>query len=126
MQNKNHRQLIISTRKWYKTIKSIYCPALSANIIFNSKGFRHLLYNGLGHARDKKESVRRFELLPSVIEIIKKAKNISEYRSESNVGSKDSIEYWSIKETSEHGRTTIILRRIGNDNIAFYSVWRKK
>lgn len=129
MNGENYKEFIIRRRIWYKTIKHCYCPALKQNIVFNSKGFQHLLFDGLGHARSNKERVYRLKLLSFVVTVIKKCQKIHEYTKPtySNKLGKN-IEYWVLKESVNKQKliVTVILRRIGDGNIIFYSVWSKQ
>lgn len=118
-----YKKFIEEKRAWYKTIGKCYCPVLKTDVIFNSKGFRHLLYNGLGKARSNNERIYRLRLLPLVIPIIKTVEIVTEY----SVFSDKNVEYWMLQKVvgKKNHKVSIILRRIGNGNITFYSVWKK-
>jgi hypothetical protein len=129
MSYKSYQELLNEKRVWYKAAKQSYCPILNANIIFNSKGFHHLLFDGLGHPRVHKERMYRLGLLPLVIPVLKTAVNISEYVPQTYSKKHNKlVEYWILKETVGKQKTlvTVVLRRIGSGNITFYSVWKKR
>ncbi len=111
------QKFIEETKRWYKTIRKVYCPVLKSDVIFNSKGLYHLRYNGLGHARTKEEYLRRLSLLSEAIRIINSAQSI--YNTEARViGNKTEI-YLALKP----GSVEVVLRKTGSGPIIFYSVF---
>ena len=97
-------------------------------IIFNSKGFRHLKYDGLRHARSRKEQMYRVELIPLIKPVIAKETKTSKYTPKTYSKSLDKyVEYWRLKEVVGKQKTTvtIVLRKVGAGNITFYSVWKR-
>jgi hypothetical protein len=123
-----YKKFIAEKRAWYKTIGKCFCPVLKEDVVFNSKGFRHLLYNGLGRARSNKERVYRLKLLPLVVPIIRTIKVVAEYKkSEHSVSLEKDVEYWMLQTFVGKGnhKVSIILRRIGSGKVTFYSVWKK-
>jgi len=119
MSQDKYKKLLEQRRIWYKTLKKCFCGALGKDIIFNSKGFYHLLYDGKGHGRTNKERLDRLEVLIFVPTLLKEIINISEYNY-------SGIYYWKLQgyAGSECIPVTIILRKIGNGEIIFYSVWK--
>ena len=125
----NHKELFKKGKAHYKRIKKCCCPVLKEYIFFNSKGFHHLKYDGLGHARTRKEQMYRIGLIPLIKPVIENAKKVSLYTQSTYSASLDKyVEYWELKEIvgKQHITVTVILRRIGTGNITFYSVWKKK
>jgi hypothetical protein len=57
---------------------------LEAEVVFNSQGFRHILYDGEGRPRSLQDRIRRLNLLPLAIPIIKRAREIHERRVQGN------------------------------------------
>jgi len=43
MDYKSYKLLLEDRRRWYKTIGKVYCPCLKEDVIFNSKGFYHIM-----------------------------------------------------------------------------------
>ena len=121
------KYLINYLRKWYKTVKSVYCPALKENIIFNSKGLYHLKYDGKGIARPEKEYSKRIKLLPLAIPVIKTSTNILTHERRYQGESGKYTDYWSLRQLVGRGRisVTVILRKTGDGPIIFYSVFKK-
>lgn len=123
----SYQELIRERRAWYKIIKKVYCPCLKEDIIFNSKGFYHLRYDSSGKARSKKEQMYKVGLLPLVIPAIRCAKKIYQHTNCYSKKLNKYVEYFSLKEITGKQKTTVtvVLRRIGNGNITFYSVMKK-
>lgn len=116
-------------RAWYKTVGKVWCPILNQYVIFNSKGFSHLRYDSFGKERSKSEQKYKLGLLPLVIPVITNATNIYDYKKEQY--SKPLGKYyeiWELKEFAGRRKATVsvVLRRIGDGNITFLSVWKKK
>lgn len=124
-----YQELLKERRAWYKNVKKVYCPILGEDIIFNSKGFYHLRYKSGGHERNRKVQMYKLGLLPLVIPVIKSAKKIHDYKK--GKYSKPLGKYYEIWELREivgqqNTLVSVVLRRIGNGNISFLSVWKKK
>jgi len=128
MSKLSYQELIKQRRAWYKSIKKVYCPCLKEDVVFNSKGFYHLKYDSFGKARSRKERMYKIGLLPLSIPVIVSAKKI--YRWTSKYYSKKFnkyIECWALKEVAGKQKTivTVVLRRIGNGHLVFYSIMKK-
>jgi hypothetical protein len=116
-------------RAWYKSIKEVFCPILGENIVFNSKGFHHLSFDGTGRKRTIKEQKYKMGLLPLVIPVIKNSNRIFKYEKERYSKSLGKyFEIWVLQEIVGKNNVTVfvVLRRIGTGNITFLSVWKKK
>ena len=75
-------ELKVSTREVYNNVGKIFCPILNVDIVFNAKGFHHLLYKPDGTARDVNEVIYKLKLFPLAIPVIKNAIGISEERND--------------------------------------------
>ncbi len=118
----------------YLLTKKIYNPYFKQDIILNSDGFHHLQFSAR-RERDKHEQLLKFSLLPLAFDIVKKSGTLQEYRKIlSPIGSKSKrdgaiimkqIEYWAFIAITGKNNTVkvrVILRRIGDGNIIFWSV----
>lgn len=124
-----YEELVREKRVWYKAVGKSYCPILKQDVFFTSKGFNHLMYDGLGHARSRKEKMYRLGLLPLAIPVLKCTTNIDHYMPPAYSKSLNkNVEYWTLRAVVGKGNAlvTVILRRIGTGNIAFHSIWKKK
>ena len=125
----NFSDFIQEKRVWYKTVGKVYCPILNQYVVFNSKGFYHLRYDSHGKRREMSEQKYKIGLLPLVIPVIQLATSIADYKKEQY--SKPLGKYYEIWELKEIvGRqkalVSVVLRRIGDGNITFFSVWKKE
>lgn len=124
-----YKKFVEEKRDWYKKIGKCYCPILKVEVIFNSKGFRHLLYDGLGRSRSVKEQIHRLSLLPLALLVIELATSITEHKkSEYSKILNKRIEYWMLQEIvgNQGACIVVILRKVGDGNVIFYSVWKKR
>ena len=97
----------------------VFCPALKECVYFNSKGFYHLKYSGLGKTRPLKERISRLNLIYQAPYLLKTVENISEFREIKN------IKYWELRKTISENEISIILRKEGKGRLYFYSIWKK-
>lgn len=67
-------------RKIYKSIVSVDCPILANNVIFDSDGFNHLIYESNRKPRKLNEQYLKLINLKYVPEILKTSKHIAEVR----------------------------------------------
>ena len=129
-----HKKEKTKAETYYQSIKKVRCPYFGAEITFNSEGFHHLQFSA-ERERPKQEQLLKFSLLPSVPHILENAGTIQEYRHTMEpIGQKrfsdgaremKKIEYWGIVAITRGQkpiRIKIILRRVGDGNIIFWSV----
>ena len=126
---RSYEDLLKEERLKYKETKVIHCPIIGANVYFTSKGFHHLLFDGSGRPRTKKERCYRLGLMPLLKPALFSATKVETYTPpaySAKLGRK--VEYWEIKSIVGKSKTvvTVILRKIGNGNITFYSIWKKQ
>ncbi len=116
----------------YLAQKNIYCPYFKCEVILNSDGFHHLQFSAR-RERNKNEQILKFNLLPLALKIIRNSGTIQEIRKGIIATSKPgkdgfsqtkNVEYWGlIAIVGNHNvKVRVILRRIGDGNIVFWSV----
>ncbi|MDD4995612.1 MAG: hypothetical protein PHW53_04080 [Patescibacteria group bacterium] len=128
-------KLKLAAREAYEKIGGIYCPALKADIIFNSDGFHHLRYDSNRSEREKLAQANKFKYFNDSVEILKKATTIQEYRrSIIPVGDIDKNGFHKTKTVEWFGffaivnfsnciRIKAVVRRVGEDGkYHFWSV----
>ena len=62
----------------YKKVKSVFCPYLNTDVVFNSSGFRHLIYKNQYVKRDEQTQVFRFKLLAKASKLLKITTTVQE------------------------------------------------
>ncbi len=120
-------------RDRYDAQKSIHCSYFQNDVILNSDGFHHLQFSAR-HERNKREQLLKFSMLPLAFEIIRKSGTIQEYRKVlMPIGKKSvrdgltpmkEVEFWglvAIVERSKPIKVRVVLRRVGNGNVIFWS-----
>ncbi len=128
----NYKKLKKESQAFYSSVKSIYSPALKENISFTSEGFNHIVFKKERSEREKSSQKLRFKLLPLAKKLIEKSTTYQEYEKKSSFFdvkknkkiSKELkiVEYWGIIAILESRKIKVILRKIGNGNIHFWSV----
>ncbi|MEA2113332.1 MAG: hypothetical protein U9P63_01580 [Patescibacteria group bacterium] len=119
-------------RELYNKQKNVRNPYLENQVVFNSDGFHHLQFSAR-RERGKKEQILKFNLLPLAIKVVKKSGTLQEYRKGLvAVGKKAKDVFTKMKEIQYWGfiaiignsqiKIRVILRRIGDGNIIFWSV----
>jgi len=76
----NCKLLKTSTRATYDAIKSVYCPILKKDVVFNARGFYHLSYKPDGTARNVREVIYKLTLVPLAVPVVRNAIGIHEER----------------------------------------------
>jgi hypothetical protein len=123
------KQMITKMRAWYKAVGRVHCPILNEDVVFNSKGFYHLRYDNFGKRRSFSEQCYKIGLLPLSIPVIKGATKIYDYKKEQYSKPLGKFyEIWELKEVVGRQKTTVsvVLRRIGDGDITFLSIWKKR
>ena len=122
-------------RQTYDNIKNpVWCKCLHRGNNFNAQGFHHLLYDGLGHERSQSEQRYKLLLIPLIPSVLATAPDATYKKVKERINrKKDSpvkeIEYWSLTALVGRDRDVkvkVILKRVGNGQIIFWSVMRLK
>ena len=118
MESDEFKKLLEERRSWYKTIKKVYCPCLKTYIIFNSKGFHHVRFDGKGKRRSIEDETRRLLLLPLSLHIIRTVQKTDDHRIYSNG------EYWALKGeiAGQNKKIIVVLKKIGQGHTAYHSI----
>jgi hypothetical protein len=119
--SKDRWKKFLSLKKMeYYSIGFVLSPALNMQkIYFNEKGYNHLLMKNNKY-RTISEQRRKLKLLKYSNDIICTCQTIDEYNNINNA------EYWSLSTTYGDNLITVIIRRINNKELHFYSIMDKK
>lgn len=132
------KEAVEKARNIYPLQGLIRCPYFQDNITLTSDGFNHLQYKGNRMLRNVNEQLLKLSLLPKALEVIKKAGTLQEYRNRiENIGKvgqdgfykTKNVEYWGFHAIigRDHLRKiVVILKRIGDGKIIFWSVMPHK
>jgi hypothetical protein len=123
-------KFIEEAKRRYKAIHfPVRCKCLNQDIYFNSDGFNHLIFNGLGSRRTIAEIRHKVRLIPLIVPVIKTATRLDYEKMMVKKNRKANApmvlaEFWGIE--AEVGKSNItvkvVVRRIGNGNFHFRSV----
>jgi hypothetical protein len=130
----SYHRLRERTRQLFDANAMIECPYFSERVVLNGEGLHHLRYSA-DRERSKPEQMLKFRLLPLVLEVIRKSGTVQEYRKIwQPIGKKGAdgmhaakeVEYWGLVAIigPRPDKIRVILRRVGNGNITFWSVMR--
>lgn len=116
----NNRELIEKAKEKYKKLGSIECPAFyKERVYFNSHGLQHLVFKGR-FPRLSEEVLNRFNLLFTSYKILAKIKTID--FEEKRIKAKSTAYFWTIKTKIGSQNIRIILRRVNDGLLHFFSI----
>ena len=121
MFQEDHKLFIKKAKEEYKKIGYIECPAFGGEkVYFNRYGLRHLFYKDRV-SRPIEEVIKRINLLQYASNILKHIKNVD--NEERRTKNKTYAYFWTIKYSINSDlRIRIILRRLDNGNLHFFSI----
>lgn len=103
----------------YKSYTAIISPALNIEVVFNAKGFNHLLYESGSVARTRENQIQRFNLLDLAYELVSYANTYQEYEYDEE----KKVYYWGIIAIYKNNKVKVILKRNAeNGKVYFWSV----
>lgn len=119
-------------RAIYDAQKNVYNPYLKSGVVFNSDGFHHLQFSAR-RERNKKEQLLKFRLLSLAPGVIKNSGTLQEHRKElMPIGKRGKDGFAPTKTIEYRGfiaivgnnqiKIKVVLRRVGDGNITFWSV----
>ncbi len=128
----DYYQIRKDAHEYFMNLKPIYCPALETEIHFCSSGFNHIIYKKGNLERDRSEQIERFQMLPLAMNIIAKTTMIQEQEEISKLMTikrykkkfirTRNVIYYGLIAIIEKRKIKVILRKIGNGNVKFWSI----
>jgi len=128
MSEEELRSLIIERRAQYEATKNIYCPLLKEVAYFNNKGFYHATHDGRGRIRNPLDARMRLNLLLTVKDVISRSRHfgspprVRPKGDPENKTGKEVVEYELSHKFNSKKTVSVILRRVGNGRLHYYSV----
>lgn len=132
MNDKDFFALLRRRKLKYDTVKNIYCPFLKEIVYFNNKGIYHATHNSDKSFRARGDSERRLSLLPHVYDCIKycgayeREPRITPKNDPKNRYNKEIIEYELRHTINKNFKVVVVLKRIGNGRLYYWSVYDKQ
>lgn len=130
---KHCHTLKTSTRETYNAVGDVICPILKEKVIFNSIGWRHLIYKPDGTARKVRGVIYKLTLFPLAIPTIKNAVGISDERDVTvkygrgkNAKKKKGKTYALVAKVGRKNpvNVRVVLLKIGSGDYIFYSIMK--
>ena len=128
----NYDKIREDAEKYYAVLADIDCPALGLTVSFSSHGFNHLIYRKGRTERDRASQIMRFKLLTKAYELIRLTTTFQEYedtlkefrikKHKEKVSATKQVQYWGLIAIIGDRKIKVILRKIGNGNLHFWSV----
>jgi hypothetical protein len=121
-------ELIKIRRQRYETTKNIYCPLLKEVVYFNNQGFHHATHNGRGKLRLEADARMRLNLLLCVNDVLAASNHFGSpprvipKGDPENKSGKEVVFYEVTRRFSAHKEVSVILRRVGNGRLHYFSV----
>ena len=128
----NYNNIREDSEKYFSSVKPILCPALKEWVTFSSESFNHIIYKSGRTERDRSSQIMRFKLLPKANELIALTTTYQEYeetlktfevkRRKKRVQESKTVIYWGLIAIIDNRKIKVILRKIGNGKLHFWSV----
>ena len=123
--------LIAERRQRYNATKNIYCSLLKEIIYFNNKGFFHITHDGRDKLRTEADATMRLNLIPHIRAVIKNSTKLNRPpvlvpKTQTKEGKE--LAYYELYHYLGRGKNKrktgiiVVLRRVGNGRLHFYSV----
>lgn len=118
---------------YYQSLKPVFCPAINEDISFAmSEGFHHIIHKSKGNQREQKEQMMRFKLLKRGVSLIGMTTTFQEYEetiapikikmNKKKILADRKVKYWGLIAILNDRKIKVILRKIGNGKIHFWSI----
>jgi hypothetical protein len=117
----NFLDLLRRKKEIYNTFEKVLSPALSCEVFFNSKGFNHITFKNNRNPRTIGDQINRLLIINTAYELIQHSNTFQEYE-KIIVAEEKTKEYWGIIAIYKNTKLKVILRKIGNGNVHFWSV----
>lgn len=126
-------KILIKAKMSYPLQTILHCPYVG-DVTLTSEGFNHLQYKRNKEPRNIREQILKLQLLPKALEVVKSSGTLQEYRLQfEKFGNKRKdgllktkrVEYWvfhSIFGKEKNKKIVVVLRRVGDGKITFWSV----
>lgn len=127
-----------TAKELYGNYGPVKCPAINSEYVhFTSEGFNHILYRINRHPRSKQDQYMRFQILDLARRVVQISTTFQEYEEKlqdvviDHRGKKEKatkfVKYWGFIAILKKKKIKVIVRRIGEGKILFWSVipfWR--
>ncbi len=128
----NYEKIREDARRLYDDARPVLSPALGDQVRFTAEGFNHIIFKGPRRERERASQVMRFKLLPRAIRLVAHANTFQEFEEtikkfdvktrKKRVRKSKSVLYWGIIAIFEGRKIKVILRKIGDGQLHFWSI----
>lgn len=132
MRDEDYQKTRCEAKKYFEELQPVVSPCISEEVTFSVDGFSHIVYKKGNVERNRNQQVRRFKILPLAIKLISIATTYQEYeeiekevsirRYGNRMKKMRLVKYWGIAAIIDNQKIKVILRKIGNGYLRFWSV----
>lgn len=116
----------------YKTVGSVYCPYLKAEVFFNARGLEHLKFKRREQTRFEQDQYMRFKLIGIAPELLKMSHTVQgiletkvferiRINSRTEIMLKPVV-YYEFIAVIKRNRIKVITKQIEGGNVFFWSI----
>jgi hypothetical protein len=114
------KEIVEKFKMEYKKIGYIECPAFgNEKVYFNHYGLQHIQFKGRT-PRSTEQTINRFNLTFKYYKILKNIKRVES--EEKSIEANSTVYFWTIKSRVGFINIRIILRRLNNGTLHFFSI----
>lgn len=127
-----YEKIKTGAQEFYALTKPVRSPALDEEVRFPAEGFNHIIFKSGRRERERESQIMRFKLLPRAVRLIAHANTFQEFEETAkNVEVKThkrremrskAVLYWGIIAIFEGRKIKVILRKVGNGQLHFWSI----
>jgi len=128
----NYNKLKESAEQYFHSVGKVYCPAFDEAVHFVAEGFNHLVFKSPRSERERPSQILRFKLLPLAKELVELTTTYQEYEEtlQERVVKRHKhiekrslpVQYWGLIAILRGRKVKVIIRKIGNGQLHFWSV----
>ncbi len=117
----NFLALLQKSKEIYKNFKPVKSP-LGLEVYFNAKGFNHITFKNPRNPRTIGDQTNRLKILQTAYDLVGHANTYQEYEKIPERIPNKQTEYWGLIAIYKNTKLKVILRKIGNGQVHFWSV----
>ncbi len=117
----NFLALLQKSKEIYKNFKPVQSP-LGLEVYFNAKGFNHITFKNPRNPRTIGDQTNRLKILQTAYDLVGHTNTYQEYEKIPARTPNKQTEYWGLIAIYKNTKLKVILRKIGNGHVHFWSV----
>jgi len=117
---------------FYDSVGEIFSPALREKVRFTAEGFNHIIFTDPRSEREQLAQVARFRLLPLAVRLVGISTTYQEFEEISKqievkmlkekIVKNQMVRYWGIIAILDGYKIKVVIRKIGDGAVHFWSI----